>query len=118
MAAPKGNKNAVGHDATGSGRKSAYAERQDAEWMEFVWKQNQDVQELERKVGTKKYAGRDAAALRLLKGDKFIIGKFMDKMLPDLHDHRGKDGETLFPAQLVEQDQFDRLFKRHGKDNS
>lgn len=67
----------------GGGRKSAFAEKLDADWHELVWKTVQDVSELESKIATKKYAGRDIAALRLLKGDKYLIGKFMDKLVPN-----------------------------------
>lgn len=76
---PKGNPG-----NKGGGRKSAYQERVDAEWHEKVWKDQQDVDALIDKVRSRKYAGRDIAALKLLQGDKYLIGKFMDKLVPDL----------------------------------
>jgi len=78
----------------GGGRKSAYAERKDAEWHEKIWKYEQDVPALEKKIRKGKYAGRDMAALRLLKGDKYVIGKFMDKLVPDLHEITGEVTQT------------------------
>ena len=98
--APKGNTYAKGNK--GGGRPSAYLERLDAEWHELIWKQMQDVEGLEKKIQTKKYAGRDMAALRLLKGDKYIIGKFMDKLVPDLHEVSGPGGSPLFlPSDIL-----------------
>lgn len=99
--APKGNDYAKGNK--GGGRKSAYLERLDAEWHELVWKNAQDVDSLEAKIQSKNYAGRDMAALRLLKGDKYIIGKFMDKLVPDLHDVTSK-GEKIItlPSEIID----------------
>lgn len=108
MGAPKGNQYAKGNP--GGGRPSAYKERQDAEWHELVWKSVQDVSELENKIATKKYAGRDIAALRLLKGDKYLIGKFMDKLVPNKLDITS-DGKALpqpilnFLNEKVDRDQ-------------
>lgn len=85
----------------GGGRKSAYQEIQDAEWHEKVWNDSQDVDALERLILSKNYSGRDMAALRLLKGDKYLIGKFMDKLVPDLHELSGPGGQPLFlPAEV------------------
>ena len=84
----------------GGGRKSAYLERKDAEWHEMVWKNEQDIDALILKVQSKKYAGRDIAALSLLQGDKYLIGKFMDKLVPDLHDI--KSGDEPLKATVIQ----------------
>jgi hypothetical protein len=94
--APKGNQYAKGNK--GGGRKSAYQERRDAAWHEAVFNEDQSIADLERKIRDGKYSGRDMAALRLLKGDKTIIGKFMDKLVPDLHDVT-TGGEKLMSAE-------------------
>ena len=105
MGAAKGNQNALGGSGGKkgrSGRRSAYAEHRDALWHEKIWKDAQDVDALEQKITGKKYAGRDMAALKLLQGDKYVIGKFMDKLVPDLHEHSGPGGTPLFlPTEIL-----------------
>lgn len=105
--APKGNKFGVGN--AGGGRKSAYEERKDAEWHELVWKGEQDIEALINKIKSRKYAGRDIAALKLLQGDKYLIGKFMDKLVPDLHDIKS-DGQRIFalPSELIEKNDINK----------
>ena len=88
----KGHKLSVGNK--GGSRRSAYQEKRDAEWHADIWKHQQDVDALIEKVKGRKYAGRDIAALKLLQGDKYIIGKFMDKLVPNLVDV-SSNGETL-----------------------
>ena len=115
--APKGNTFAVGN--SGGGRKSAYEERQDAAWHEEVWKSAQDIEVLEKKIESKVYAGRDIAALNLLKGDKYLIGKFMDKLVPDLHDHTSK-GQRIFalPSELFEKNDISSYTEPSGEGQS
>ena len=67
----------------GGGRKSAYQEKQAAAWHDSVWSGKVDLDELERRIQSRIYSGQDIAALRLLKGDKTIVAKFMDKLMPD-----------------------------------
>ena len=73
----------------GAGRPTAYAEALDVKWHQHVWQGSQDVDALIAKIKSRKYSGRDMAALKLLQGDKYIIGKFMDKLVPDLHEVTG-----------------------------
>lgn len=87
MPAPKGNSNAKGHDGSKAGRLSLRDEFADLQWHDYVWHTEQDIDVLEKKVMSRKYAGRDMAALRLLKGDKTIIAKFMDKLVPNVVQH-------------------------------
>lgn len=82
----------AGKKSRGGGRKSLREELYDIEWHNKVWNGEVNVEELEKKVKSKKYAGRDAVALRLLKGDAKIGGKFMDKTMPEPtkeHEHSG-----------------------------
>lgn len=67
-----------------SGRKSLRGELEDFNWHYIIWNGVQDVSALERKIETGRYSGRDAAALMLLKGNTAVIGKFMDKLMPDI----------------------------------
>ena len=85
-----GNKNAVGN--RGGGRMTIKEE----EWHVSLWQGRKgkkdgelnpwDVDELEKKIQSKKYAGRDMYALRVLKGDPMILKNLADKILADLHD--------------------------------
>lgn len=68
----------------GGGRHSAYQERQDAEWHSSVWGMDQDISVLENKIKSGVYCARDIAALKILQGDRQLISKLMDKILPDL----------------------------------
>ncbi len=87
MAAPKGNKNAVGNKGGGS-----YTVKEHA-WHIGLWEgfkngngENQmwDIEELEKKITSKKYVGRDMYALRVLKGDPAMLKNLADKILADL----------------------------------
>lgn len=102
-----GNPGNKGGQPGRSGRKGAYQELQSALWHQKVFEQAQDVEALERKILTKRYSGQDMAALRLLKGDKYIVGKFMDKLVPDLHEVTGKDGAPLFlPSEIINKNEL------------
>lgn len=89
MAAPKGNKNAIGNKG-GRG-----VTKKEQEWHVQLWEgmkladgrlEPWDVSALEEKIASKKYAGRDIYALRVLKGDPVILKNLADKVLADLHD--------------------------------
>jgi hypothetical protein len=103
MGAPIGNKNALGNSGNTIGRKSAYEEHQDAAFVSDVWQKSQDVEALEEQIKSKHYSGRDITALRLLKGSERLMAKFMDKLVPDLHEHGGPGGQPLFPPLSREQ---------------
>ena len=88
--APKGNKYAVGNK--GGGRLSVKEE----EWHVWLWTNDQMVRELEAKIASGKYSGRDVYALKVLKADTTILRNLADKVLANLVDIRGKDGKDLF----------------------
>lgn len=79
----KGNELSKGVSAGKTGRKSAWEEKQDANFISDVWEHAQDVEKLEEKIRSKKYSGREVTALRLLKGSERLMAKFMDKLVPD-----------------------------------
>lgn len=87
MAAPKGNKNALGN----SGGRAPTAKEH--EWHRTIWEQDSLVRELEAKIATGKYSVRDVYLLRALKADVSILKNLADKVLATLIDHttNGKD---------------------------
>lgn len=110
MGAPKGSKNALGNK--GGGRKSMYEERQDALWHEDIWKHEQDIDALIDKVRSRKYAGRDIAALKLLQGNERLIAKFMDKLVPTKLDVTS--GGKPIPILGAITDDFDAVQEDNG----
>ncbi len=75
MAGVPGNK--------GGGRKSAYQERQDAEWLASVWTGDCDRAELAAKIASKKHSVRDVYLFKALMGNDRILESIADKILPD-----------------------------------
>jgi len=96
----KGHKLSVGNK--GGNRGSLKAEFQDMQWHQKVWEDGQNISALEEKIKSGKYAGRDMAALRLLKGDKTIIAKFMDKLVPTLVDVTSKGEKIVQQEEVME----------------
>lgn len=84
MAAPLGNKNAKGHDGSGTGRKSAYEEYRDAQWQWKVWTQEQSLEEVVTKINTGKFTVQDMLLYQLLKGNVRLLSNFASKIMPDL----------------------------------
>lgn len=83
MSAPKGNKNAQGN--CGGGRKSAFEENRDAEWISRVWSEETDINALASKIETKRFSIRDMLLYKALNGDTAALKSLADKMLPDKH---------------------------------
>ena len=102
----KGNKAAAGHDGSNTGRKSAYSEFQDAKFMDEVWRNAQDVEKLEEQVRSKHYSVRDITVLRVLKGSERLMTKFMDKLVPDLHDVTTGGKPLFLPSELMNKHQL------------
>lgn len=97
-----GNSASAGVSEGKTGRKSAYEEFQSAKFISDVWDNAQDIESLENKVKSKRYSGREITALRLLKGSERLMSKFMDKLVPDLHEHSGPGRTPLFlPSEIL-----------------
>lgn len=94
MAAPKGNKNAEGNK--GGGRKSAYQELADATEAFRIFFDEQDQEELERKIQSGKFSLADRLKLTGMEGDTAILLGTLKKAVPDVAkiDHTTK-GEKL-----------------------
>lgn len=82
MSAPRNNKNSLGN--RGGGRKSAYEEARDAEWLKQVWNQDTDVLALQKKIETGRHSLRDQFLAMALAGDVRALKIVADKILPDL----------------------------------
>lgn len=91
MGNPRGNPGNKGN-VHATGRPSV----KETEWHVRLWTNDQMVRELEAKIASGKYSGRDVYALKVLKADTTILKNLADKVLADLHDFRGKDGKDLF----------------------
>lgn len=70
-------------------------------WHKDKWELDTLVNELEQKVASGKYAIRDIWLLKALKGNDKILRQAADKILANLVDLRGKDGDTLQVPHLV-----------------
>ena len=90
MAAPKGNKNALGN--SGGGRLSIKEERAHLD----AWQKDQLVAALKKKIASEKYSGFDMFLyLALVEKREKILINWSNKVMADLHDLRGKDGKDL-----------------------
>ena len=85
----KGHKQSIGNPG---GRRPSVKE---TEWHQKLWSNDQEVRRLEAKIASGVYAGRDVYALKVLKADTAILKNLADKILANLVDLRGKDGEKL-----------------------
>ena len=81
MSAPQNNKNALGN--RGGGRKSAYEEIRDSEWLKQVWSQDTDVLAVQKKIETGKHSLRDQFLAKALAGDVRALKIIADKILPN-----------------------------------
>jgi len=78
-----------------SGRKSAYQEHLDAQQHYQAWTLPQDVEELEKRIKSKKYSVWDVFLLKALKADPRILAKYSDKVMPDLTVLMGPTGGAI-----------------------
>jgi len=90
MGAPFGNQNAVG--SPGGGRPSAYREFQNALQHFKSWMNDTDIEKLKKKIGSGKYSVWDMYLWKAIIGDKNVLPKYGDKILPDLKALMGPDG--------------------------
>lgn len=67
----------------GGGRKSAYQERQDAEWLASVWTGTVDRAELAKRIASKVHSVRDVYLFKALMGNDRILESIANKILPD-----------------------------------
>lgn len=97
MAAPKGNQHAKGNK--GGGRKSAYQELADATEAYKLLFEEQDQEELEKKITSGKFAVVDRIKLTAMEGDSNVMLGIMKKALPEISkiDHTTKGKELPAP---------------------
>ena len=81
MAAPKGNKNALGN--RGGGRKSAYQERADAESLLRMFFSEHDYHKLAKLVKSGKFSLQQRFLLKALDGDTRVLTVVFNKLFPD-----------------------------------
>lgn len=86
MAAPKNNQNAKGN--RGGGRKSAYQEAKDAQFLQDLWEGEYDEAELEKlvKAKKKKRGAKHVFAALALSGSEKVLNKLVDKLFANKQD--------------------------------
>ena len=94
MGAPLGNKNAVGNKSGG------HPTRRETEWHFEKWEKESLIEELKLKIASGCYSIRDRWLLMALEGNQVILKQAADKILANLVDIRGKDGEALQPMKI------------------
>lgn len=77
----------------GGGRKPLEVELENKTWHLDKWEGDTMVAILEKKIASKKYSVRDMFLLMALQGDKTILTKYVDKILPNLIAGTGEGGE-------------------------
>lgn len=100
MPAPIGNKNALGN--RGGGRKSAYDEIKEAEWLAEAWNCDQDVETLRKKIEEEKiHSVKDILLWKALNGNVSALKRFADAILPSKVEMRSEN--TPISTQEVEE---------------
>lgn len=92
MAAPTGNKNAVGHRG-GGGRPSAYKELADAKELHEFWRKEWNIKELQEKIRSGNFSGKTMVLFKLLSGNERIMVEVMKKIFPDQSNIQTNAGE-------------------------
>lgn len=81
MPAPLGSKNALGNK--GGGRKSAYQERADADFLWRMFTEPVDKAVLMKKVSTGKFSILETMVFKALTGNERLISDMFKKIFPD-----------------------------------
>ncbi len=81
--APKGSKNALGHDGHNAGRKSFYQEKANAEFLAECFFKEQDRAEITKKIRSGKYSVSSAMMAKAMAGDVKIMIEIFKKLFPD-----------------------------------
>lgn len=82
----------TGHNG---GRKPLQAELQQKAWHLEQWEIDTILKKLQAKIDAGVYSVRDMFLYMALKGDKVLLAKFVDKVLPNLMGGTGEGGEFL-----------------------
>lgn len=95
MAAPKGSKNAKGNK--GGGRKSAYQEKLDADFVHKLFLNKHSWKEIEKEIESGKFSVKTVMIKKLLEGNTRLLEALMRKIFPDLTavEHKGDTIKTL-----------------------
>ncbi len=92
MAAPKGNQNAVGNK--GGGRKSAYQERADADYLWNIFKTKFSKEEL-TEILKGDHSIEDMWIAKAYAGNDKYIQQIVGKLFPDKKEHSGSEGKAI-----------------------
>jgi len=80
MPAPLNNKNAEGHDGSNAGRKSAYQENMDAQFLHDLWEGEIGEDELKKTIESKEYGAKHVFAIMAMTRDPKMMAKLVDKL--------------------------------------
>ena len=81
MGAKKGNKNGRGNH--NSGRKSAYQERMDAEFLIKLFSKDSNIRTISKKIATGKYSIKDVFISKAMSGNERFVSDMFKKIFPD-----------------------------------
>lgn len=98
MPAAKGNQNAKGNKG-GTGRPSAYKEKENAEKLLKAFFSDNDQEKLEAKIRTGKYSIFDRLVLTAMEGDTRILSNLSNKVFPEILSL--PDGTNIIPVVTV-----------------
>ena len=91
MAAPKGNRNAVGN--RGGGRKSAYQEHADVKSLREMFFSEFSREEIETKFKSGKYSLKDVLVFKAFTGSEKALLAIFNKLFPGGYSASDPDGE-------------------------
>lgn len=99
MGALKGNQNALGHDGSRAGRKTAIIEGKNAEMLRQIMFGKVDVKKLERKIKAKRYGGIHRLALQILEGR--MPEHVFNRIFPEVKEKQSEPRETFKQLQEI-----------------
>jgi hypothetical protein len=83
MAAPTGNQNAKGHNGGNAGRKTAYGEQADANFLWEMFTNPQSKEELANRIRSGTHSLLDVMVVRAMAGSDKLLGDIFRKLFPD-----------------------------------
>ena len=109
MAAPKGNKNAIGNK--GGGRKSAYEEMAVAEVLNDIFFREFNLDQLKARIDSGSYSVIDLFILKGLKGDVRIMTSVFNRIFPDKINLHTNSVYGRKSTEKLQDEELDRIMK-------
>jgi len=113
MGAKKGNKNAKGNK--GGGRKSAYQEKADADFLWKMFNEEYTKDEIKKMLDGKRSI-KKAWLVKALAGNEGYVKQIIGKIFPDKKEHTGSEGKAI-ELDVVLKQQIEKVYGKDAPDD-